>query len=69
MLRSLGGGFGQSIDMLAAALGIELDPEKRTRHEMAVATAPIASPVGTLEHRARSPRSASPGRARCAASR
>jgi len=48
MLRVLGGGFAQSIDMLAAALGFALDAEKRTRHEMAVATAPIESPVGTL---------------------
>jgi hypothetical protein len=48
MLRILGAGFQQSIDMVAAALGFALDPDKRTRHEMAVATAPIASPVGTL---------------------
>lgn len=49
MLRILGAGFQQSIDMLAAALGFALDAEKRTRHEMALATAPIATPVGTLE--------------------
>ena len=49
MLRILAGGFMQSIDMLAAGLGMDLDPEKRTRHEMAVATAPIETPVGTLE--------------------
>jgi len=49
MLHILGAGFGQSIDMLAAGLGIELDAEKRTHHEMAVATAPIETPVGTLE--------------------
>lgn len=48
MLAILGGGFAQSIDMIAAALGFDLDPEKRTRHEMAVATAAIESPVGTL---------------------
>jgi hypothetical protein len=49
MLGILRGGFLQSIDMVAAGLGLELDDEKRSRHEMAVATAPIASPVGTIE--------------------
>jgi hypothetical protein len=48
MLRILGAGFQQSIDMVAAGLGFALDAEKRTFHEMAVATAPIATPVGTL---------------------
>jgi hypothetical protein len=48
MLRILGAGFQQSIDMVAAGLGFALDAEKRTLHEMAVATAPIATPVGTL---------------------
>jgi hypothetical protein len=49
MLDLLGVGFGQSIDMLAAALGFRLDAEKRGTHEMAVATAPIATPVGVLD--------------------
>jgi hypothetical protein len=49
MLQLLGGGFGQSIDMVADALGWQLDPEKRTRHEMAVATAPKDTPVGRIE--------------------
>lgn len=49
MLRLLGDGFCQSIDMIAAELQIQLDSEKRATHEMAVATAPIATPVGTLE--------------------
>ena len=48
MLRILGGGFEQSIHMVAAALGFALDPETRTRHEMAVATAPIDSPIGPI---------------------
>jgi len=48
MLRILGGGFEESIRMIAFALGFDLDPETRTHHEMAVATAPIESPVGTL---------------------
>ncbi len=49
MLDLLGIGFGQSIDMLAASLGFRLDPVKRAAHEMAVATAPIATPIGVLE--------------------
>ena len=49
MLDFLGVGFGQSIDMLAAALGFRLDAKKRAAHQMAVATAPIATPVGVLE--------------------
>ncbi len=49
MLDLLGVGFGQSIQMLAAALGFRLDPDLRTHHEMAIATAPIATPVGVLE--------------------
>jgi 2,4-diaminopentanoate dehydrogenase len=48
MLGLLGHGFCQSIDMVAHALGFPLDAEKRTHHEMAVATAPIETPVGTL---------------------
>ncbi|MCP4003896.1 MAG: dihydrodipicolinate reductase [bacterium] len=49
MLRILGAGFNQSIDMLADTLGVSLDPERGTRHEMAIATAPIDTPVGVLE--------------------
>lgn len=49
MLAILGGGFQQSIDMVAHALGLTLDAEKRTHHEMAVATARIETPVGPLE--------------------
>ena len=48
MLDLLGGGFGQSIDMVAHVLGFALDDEKRATHEMAVATRPIEAPVGTL---------------------
>jgi hypothetical protein len=48
MLALLGRGFQQSIDMVAEALGMALDAEKRASHEMAVATAPIEGPVGTL---------------------
>lgn len=49
MLDLLGIGFGQSIDMLAAGLGFRLDCERRTKHEMAVATAPIETPIGVLD--------------------
>jgi hypothetical protein len=49
MIDLLGGGFGQSIDMIADALGFELDRERRTKHEMAVATQAIDTPVGRLE--------------------
>lgn len=48
MLKFLGGGFMQSIDMVADTLGFDLDPEKRAIHEIAVATAPIESPIGTI---------------------
>jgi hypothetical protein len=48
MLDLLGFGFGQSIDMLAAALGLRLDARKAATHEMAVATVPIETPVGVI---------------------
>jgi hypothetical protein len=48
MLDLLGFGFGQSIDMLATALGLRLDAQKTTAHAMAVATRPIDTPVGVL---------------------
>jgi len=49
MLDLLGFGFGQSIDMLATALGFRLDAHKTGAHAMAVATQPIQTPVGVLE--------------------
>jgi hypothetical protein len=48
MLKILSGGFLQSIDMLADELGFALDSEKRTNHEIALATAPIDSPIGPI---------------------
>lgn len=48
MVDILGRGFFQSIAMVAAGLGIRLDPERRTLHEVAVATASIESPIGTI---------------------
>ncbi len=49
MLSILGDGFCQSIDMIADALGVELDEQKRTVHEMAVATQPLTVPVGVID--------------------
>jgi len=48
MVGLLGGGFGQSMDMVAAALGFDVDPDLRSTHEVAVATAPIESPIGVI---------------------
>jgi hypothetical protein len=48
MLAILGGGFLQSVDMVADALGFALDASPRTRHEVAVATKPIDSPIGPI---------------------
>jgi len=49
MLDLLGNGFGQSIEMVAAGLGLALDPERRTQHETAVASRRIDTPIGPIE--------------------
>jgi hypothetical protein len=49
MLDVMGGGFLESIDMVADTLGFALDPQKRTNHEVAVATKSIDSPIGPIE--------------------
>jgi hypothetical protein len=49
MLQVLGGGFVQSVRMVADVLGFDLDPQLSTRHEVALATAPIDSPIGPIE--------------------
>jgi len=49
MLEMMGGGFFESVDMVADALGFALDEERRTSHEVAVATKPIDSPIGPIE--------------------
>jgi hypothetical protein len=49
MLGILGDGFCQSIDMVADALDVTLDADKRTTHEMAVTTVPLDTPVGVIE--------------------
>lgn len=48
MVQFLGGGFGQSMAMVGDELGFDLDPEPVTRHEVAVATRPIESPIGDI---------------------
>jgi hypothetical protein len=49
MVEFLGAGFRQSIDMIASELGFRLDDHIGTRHDTAVATAPIDSPIGIIE--------------------
>ncbi|MEY2475650.1 MAG: hypothetical protein QOG87_965 [Actinomycetota bacterium] len=49
MVQFMGGGFRQSIDMVADTLGFRADPRIRTGHEVALATAPIDSPIGVIE--------------------
>jgi hypothetical protein len=49
MARFLGIGFVQSVRMVGDVLGFPLDPQPEVRHEVAVATAPIESPIGTIE--------------------
>ncbi len=48
MTDALGAGFRQSLFMVADELGFDLDDQLRTTHEMAVATAPIDSPIGPI---------------------
>ena len=49
MVQFLGLGFHQSVDMVAAQMGFRLDAERVSRHEVAVATKPIDSPIGPIE--------------------
>ena len=48
MAEALGAGFRQSVRMVADELGFDLDDGLRTTHDMAVATAPIDSPIGPI---------------------
>jgi 2,4-diaminopentanoate dehydrogenase len=48
MVAALGVGFGQSVRMVADELGFAIDPTLATTHDMAVATAPIDSPIGPI---------------------
>jgi len=49
MLMLLTEGFSQSLEMIADALGFDLDPQIRSTHEVSVAKAPIDSPIGPIE--------------------
>jgi hypothetical protein len=49
MVHMLGDGFCQSIDMVADTLGFDLDPEKRTTHEISTSSTPVDSPIGVIE--------------------
>jgi hypothetical protein len=48
MADVLGAGFRQSVQMVVDVLGFAIDDELRTTHEVAVATAPIDSPMGPI---------------------
>ena len=48
MLDILGAGFSQSIRMVGDGLGLTLDAEIRSGHEMAVATRDLDTPVGLI---------------------
>ena len=49
MTTVLGDSFIQSIHMVADEMGFAIDPGIRVTHEIAVATAPIACPMGVIE--------------------
>ena len=49
MLKLLTGGFTQSMNMVLDTLGLNDRAVVRTVHGVAVATAPIESPIGTIE--------------------
>ncbi|MDT5069882.1 MAG: hypothetical protein QOK02_6037 [Mycobacterium sp.] len=49
MQKLLDGGFIQSVKMIVDKAGFTVDPKIRARQEIAVATAPIDSPMGAIE--------------------
>lgn len=49
MAALLGGGFRQSVRMVLHEMGFRADAEVRTVQEVAVATAPIDTPIGVIE--------------------
>ena len=49
MQKLLGGGFRQAVRLCVDRLGFAADEHIRSRQEVAVATAPIASPIGVIE--------------------
>lgn len=49
MVHFLGQGFQQSMEMVADEMGFAVDAEVISGHEVAVATAPIDSPIGIIK--------------------
>jgi hypothetical protein len=49
MAALLGGGFKQSVRMVADELGFGIDERLRTTQEVGLATGPIESPIGTVQ--------------------
>ncbi|MCT7657285.1 NAD(P)H-dependent amine dehydrogenase family protein [Mycobacterium deserti] len=49
MQKLLDGGFIQAVRMIVDKMGFDTDPKVRSSQEIAVATAPISSPIGTIE--------------------
>jgi 2,4-diaminopentanoate dehydrogenase len=49
MQKLLDGGFAQSVRLCVDQLGFAADPQIRSSQEVAVATAPIDSPIGAIE--------------------
>jgi hypothetical protein len=49
MVHFLGQGFQQSMEMVASELGFAVDTEVISSHDVAVATAPIDSPIGMIQ--------------------
>lgn len=49
MQKLLSGGFVQSVRLIVDRLGFDAEPTIRTSQQIAVATAPIQSPIGVIE--------------------
>lgn len=49
MQKLLNGGFFQSVRLIVDRLGFAADPKIRTSQQIAVATAPIESPIGVIQ--------------------
>jgi len=49
MAGLLTGGFGRAVRMVVDEMGFAADPELRTTQEVAVATAPVPSPIGDIQ--------------------
>ncbi len=49
MQKMLDSGFIQAVKMVVAQMGFDVEPKVRATQEIAVATAPIESPIGVIE--------------------